>query len=83
MQRFFTAPFISLLSLATPLEVGPALAQGGNNLDGNVSNVLVPTPVFSGSYVATPTKAKLGQSILLRATLTDLSGSLLKRKCDA
>jgi hypothetical protein len=75
VPRFITTPFISIFSLA--LEASGAFAAStGNNLDGNVSNMLVPTPVFSGSYVATPTHAKLGQSILLRATLTDVSGSL-------
>jgi Polysaccharide lyase len=80
MPRFFLTPsFISLLLLAHMLEAGTAFAAStGNNIDGNVSNVLAPTPVFSGSYSAAPAQVKVGQAITLRAILTDVSGSLWK-----
>ena len=77
MPRFSTTSFISILSLTPLLDARTAFAAPSNNLDANVSNVLVPTPVFSGSYVATPTQAKLGRAILLGATITDVSGNLL------
>jgi hypothetical protein len=71
VPRFFTRSIISVLSLAPMLETGTAIAApSGNNLDGNVSNVLVPTPVFSGSYSAAPAQAQAGQAITLNATLT-------------
>jgi hypothetical protein len=69
--------FISVLSLTVLPQAGPALAaQTGVNLDGNVSNVLASTPVFAGSYSATPNQARVGQAITLNATITDKSGSL-------
>jgi hypothetical protein len=50
--------------------------MGGVNLDGNVSNVLASTPIFAGSYSATPHQARVGQAITLNTTITDKSGSL-------
>lgn len=77
----YAALFLYLIHFSTftdpPASSGPALAaQTGVNLDGNVSNVLASTPVFAGSYSATPNQARVGQAITLNATITDKSGSL-------
>jgi hypothetical protein len=42
----------------------------------NVSNVLATTPIFAGSFSAAPNQARVGQAIVLNATITDQSGQL-------
>jgi endoglucanase len=72
MQRFFSTSFLSVLSLILLPLSGPALAAQTEP----VANIVGSTPVFAGSYSATPTQAGVGQAVTLNATITDRSGKL-------